>query len=168
MQLPAKILVSRHNWMLAQLRLINRYNLPLVATLKANSGAAATQRCRWHQLNPGLFVYLLSTDLANMALLLFMLIKLVREFVGVSHADLIDRLAVDAIVTVSELAVVAVEMVSVGLDLEGLAALRPPCEVKIVIKEVLRHIVVTLIASVYSIGARALQAHFSSLYLNKQ
>ena len=66
----------------------------------------------------------------------------------------------DAIVTVS-----VMEIVGVGFDLERLAALGPPGQVKIVVKEVLRHIVVTLIARVDSFGARALQAHYDAKYL---
>ena len=66
----------------------------------------------------------------------------------------------DASVSVSEM-----EIVGVRFDLERLAALGPPGQVKIVVKKVLWH-VVSLIASVDSFGARALQAHYAKcLYL---
>ena len=154
MQLPTKILVRRRG-VFAQLRLISRYNLALVATLEGN-WRVATEGCGGDQLDPGLF--LTEEDLVNMVVvttLLFFLIKL-SQVVASPAANLIDRLAVNARVTISAVKAVVVEMVGVGFDLQRLAALRPPGQVKIVIKEVLRHIVVTLIASVYSIGARAL------------
>ena len=117
-------------------------------------GLQATHRCGRYQLDPRLLSII---ELIN-ALLIIKLGQVVRLYT----TKLLQGLAVDAIVAVSVMLIVGV-----GFNLERLAALGPPGQVKIVVKKVLRHVVVTLIARVDSFGARALQAHYDAkcLYL---